>query len=128
MTARNPRTPGALVAVAAGGILGATARYALARALPTDPGRFPWATFVTNVTGSFVLALLLIRFRPAGLVRRFAATGVLGAFTTMSTFEVETALLVGDGHGPTAVLYAAATAAVGLGAAYAGAVAGRWRA
>jgi CrcB protein len=123
--------PRVLAAVALGGMAGASVRYALARWLPVDPGRFPWATFWTNVGGSFflglVLAVLLERLRPYVYVRPFVATGVLGAFTTMSTFQVETALLIRDGHEGAGVVYAAASIVAGVVAASAGITLGRPR-
>src|SRR5438094_6425539 len=93
--------PDVLAVIALGGMLGASARYGIARWLPTAHDRFPWATFWTNMSGSFLLGLLLVllleRFPPTRLVRPFLATGIIGAFTTMSTYEVETALLLKDG-------------------------------
>ena len=110
-------------------MLGATARFKLAEALPVRPGEFPWATFWANVSGSLVLGFLLItvleRFPPTRYVRPFLATGIIGAFTTMSTFTVETALLVRDGHVATAAAYGVGTLIAGLGLAYAGAAAAR---
>ncbi len=133
--ARPPRRdhgraePDVLVAIVLGGMLGASARYAIARALATHPGGFPWATFWTNLAGSFLLGLLLVfvgeRFPPTRYVRPFLGTGVLGAFTTMSTFEVETAELLKDGHLSTASLYAVGSLMAGLVLAYTGIVAGR---
>jgi CrcB protein len=124
----RPR-PDVLAVVAAGGMLGATARYAMARWLPTRAGRFPWATFWTNVSGSFVLGFLLIvlieRFPPTRYVRPFLTTGIIGAFTTMSTFEVETALLVKESHQLTAIVYGVGSLMVGIGLAALGIVAGR---
>jgi CrcB protein len=118
-----------LLAIALGGMLGASARYGIARWLPTHAGRFPWATLWTNVSGSFLLGLLLVvvleRFPPTRLVRPFLATGVLGAFTTMSTFQVETALLIKDGHALTGAAYALGSVVAGLALAYAGMLAGR---
>ncbi|HEV7760689.1 MAG TPA: CrcB family protein [Acidimicrobiales bacterium] len=118
-----------LVAIAAGGMVGASARYGIARWLPVESGRFPWATFWTNLSGSFVLGVVLVlvleRFPPTRYVRPFAATGVIGAFTTMSTYEVETALLLKDGHPLTAVTYALGSLVAGLALAYAGIRAGR---
>src|SRR5438132_1567613 len=89
-----------LAMVAIGGMAGASARYAVNRAIPTPAGGFPWATFWINVSGSFLLGLLLVlileRFRTSRLLRPLLGSGVLGAFTTMSTYQVETALLVKD--------------------------------
>jgi fluoride exporter len=115
--------------IALGGIIGATARYELAQALPTAPGTFPWATFWTNVSGSlvlgFLLVLLLDRARTHRLLRPFLATGILGAYTTMSTYLVETAVLIKDGHAGVGITYALSSLVVGLLLAYAGMVGAR---
>jgi CrcB protein len=118
-----------LAVVALGGMIGASARYGVNRAIPTATGGFPWATFWINVSGSFLLGLLLVlvleRFRTSRLLRPLLGSGVLGAFTTMSTYQVETALLVKDGHVATAVVYSLGSLVVGLAAAYSGLLAGR---
>lgn len=118
-----------LAVISLGGMIGASARYGIARWLPTRPGGFPWATFWTNLSGSFLLGLLLVlvleRFPPSRYLRPFAATGILGAFTTMSTYEVETALLLKDGHAATGLLYGIGSLVAGLVLAYAGILAGR---
>ena len=81
------------------------------------------------MSGSFLLGLLLVlvleRFPPTRLLRPFLATGVLGAFTTMSTYQVETALLIKDGHAMTALAYGPGSIVAGLILAYAGILAGR---
>ena len=116
--------PDVLAVIAVGGMLGAAARFKLAEALPSSPGHFPWATFWTNLSGSFLLGFLLIvlleRFPPTRYVRPFVATGILGAFTTMSTYTVETALLMKDDHAATAVLYGVGSVVAGVFLAYAG--------
>lgn len=113
-----------LGAIALGGALGASARYGVAAFLPLRPGGFPWATFWTNVSGSWalglVLALLLERFPPSRYLRPFVASGFLGAYTTYSTFAVETAVLVKDGRLALAAAYAAASLVGGFVAAWAG--------
>ena len=118
-----------LAVIAAGGMLGASARYGIVQLMPTRPDEFPWATFWTNVSGSFLLGLLLAvlleRFPPTRLVRPFLATGILGAFTTMSTYQVEIALLIRDGHALTGITYGAGSLIAGLAVAYAGMAAGR---
>src|SRR5439155_24816811 len=123
------RDPRVLAMVAVGGMAGASARYGVARWLVVHPGHFPWATFWTNVTGSFVLgvllAVLLERVRPHPYLRPLLAIGVLGAFTTMSSFQVEMALLLRDGHPATGVVYAVASVAAGVLAAFAGITIGR---
>jgi CrcB protein len=121
--------PDVLAVISVGGMLGAAARFKLAEALPTKPGHFPWATLWTNLSGSFLLGFLLIvlleRFPPTRYVRPFIATGIFGAFTTMSTYTVETALLMKDDHAATAVLYGVSSIAAGIFLAYAGIATGR---
>ena len=107
-----------MLAVGAGGFLGALGRYELGLAWPTRAGHFPWTTFTINVSGAFllglVLALLLERGGSTRYVRPFFCVGVLGAWTTMSTFAVEGDLLVKDGHVATALVYVVATVVVGV--------------
>ncbi len=121
--------PGVLAAIALGGMAGASARYGIARWLPRATDGFPWATFWTNLSGSFLLGFLLVllleRFPPTRLLRPFLATGILGAFTTMSTYQVEIALLVKDGHAPTGILYGLGSLAAGIVLANVGILAGR---
>ena len=116
--------PDVLAAIAVGGVLGALARYGLARLIPVSAHEFPWATFWTNVSGSlalgFILVLLLERYPPARHARAFIGTGFIGAYTTFSTFAVETDLLVKDGNAVTAIAYVAASLVVGLLAAWTG--------
>jgi CrcB protein len=121
--------PAVVAVIALGGMIGSTARFKLAEALPTAPGQFPWATFWTNMSGSFVLGFLLIilleRFPPTRYLRPFLATGVLGAYTTMSSYMVEVAQLIKDGHVTTGLVYGLGSLAIGLPLAYAGIVAAR---
>lgn len=121
--------PAVLAAVAAGGMVGASARYGLALWLPPEPGAVPWATLGANLVGSFLLGALVVVVGGPGashpLLRPFAATGVLGAFTTMATYQVETAQLIGDGHPVTAAVYAAGSLVAGVLLAWAGIVTGR---
>lgn len=120
-----------LAAVAAGGALGAPLRWEIGRLTHVAPGSFPWPTFVINVTGAFLLgllaALLAARYPSSRLARPFLGIGVLGAYTTMSTFAVETDLLVRDGHAAIAAVYVAASMVCGVAACAVGLVAGRAR-
>lgn len=91
-----------LFVVGAGGFLGAVARYGVALLVaPWWTREFPLATFVVNVTGSFVLGLFLTltagRLELDPRWRLFVATGFVGAYTTFSTFEYETHLLTQQG-------------------------------
>ncbi|MBW3583918.1 MAG: fluoride efflux transporter CrcB [Euryarchaeota archaeon] len=110
--------------VALGGALGALLRYGTGAAFGRGP--FPYATLVVNVVGSFLLALLLFHDLERGTLgpasRAFFAIGLLGAFTTMSTFSHETLALWLDGRSGQAVLNIALNIGLSIGAV----VAGRW--
>jgi CrcB protein len=125
------RRLGAVVAVALGGALGAPARYELSERFSAATGSFPWATFCINVSGSFLLGLLLTvvleRWPPTRYVRPFLAIGVLGAYTTFSTYSVEADLLIRNGHAAIGITYVLASLAAGGAAVYLGIVAGRLR-
>jgi CrcB protein len=122
--------PAALLAVAAGGFLGALARYELQRTWPVPAGTFPSSTFVINTSGSFLLGLLLAFLGRARsprwrFVRLFAGVGLLGAWTTMSTVAVEADTLVRVGDAALALAYLLASVAAGVAAAALGTVLGR---
>jgi CrcB protein len=118
-----------LAAVAAGGALGAPARYAVAQLIHTRPDTFPWATFWINVSGSFALGFLLIavmaRFPASHYLRPFLAAGFLGAFTTFSTFAVDIDLLVKDGRAAVGVGYGLLSVTAGFAAMWSGIVLAR---
>jgi CrcB protein len=118
-----------LFAISVGAMGGATARYKLSTWITVPAGGFPWATFWTNMSGSFVLGILLVvlleRYPPTRYARAFAGTGFLGAYTTFSTFSVETDLLVKDGHIAVAVAYVVSSLVVGIFLAWLGMILGR---
>jgi CrcB protein len=114
-----PRIPGSVVAaVALGGALGSAARWALAEAMPHARGELPWATLLTNVVGCALIGVLMVlvaeRWSDHRLVRPFLGTGILGGFTTFSTYVVDTRTLVATGHAPTATAYLLGTLLAGL--------------
>jgi CrcB protein len=113
-----------LLAIALGAAAGAPARYGVAQVIHVAPGTFPWATFVTNISGSFLLGLFMAfvfdRFPPTRYLRPFIATGFLGAYTTYSTLAVESDLLVNHGHVAIGVVYAVASLVTGIAAVWAG--------
>ena len=120
------------LAVAAGGALGAAARYFLGGTiLSRVASPFPVATFVINVTGSFVLGLFLTlaaeraQFGPH--LRLAVAVGFLGAYTTFSTFEYETLRLSEERGLALALLNVILSVVVGFAAVWGGmALARRW--
>jgi len=108
--------PRLVVAVAVGGALGALARHLLSVAFPDTSTAFPWTTFGINVAGSFLLALLpaLAAVRRHDLLPPLLGTGVLGGFTTLSTYAEQTRALTASGHATTGALYVAGTLAACL--------------
>lgn len=102
-------------AVATGGALGATGRWAIAEQLLRNaPDGFPWAIFGVNVVGCLLIGVVSSRVERATLAWAFVATGVLGGFTTMSSFAVELNDLAGDDSTGSAVVYAVATLIAGF--------------
>ncbi|GAB3398423.1 hypothetical protein GCM10027568_35510 [Humibacter soli] len=121
--------PGAIALVFVGGAVGTLARYVLALAFPPIGG-LPVATLLVNVVGAFLLGLLLggiakrgAESRRGRTLRLLIGTGVMGGFTTYSTFAVETAQLIGGG-GWLGAGYALGTLIIGLGASLLGIAAG----
>jgi fluoride exporter len=124
-----PEAPLRLAAIAVGGALGTLARYGVERAVVGSAAGFPWATFAVNVSGSFLLGLIMTlvveRWPPTRFVRPFAAIGFCGGFTTFSTVTVETAQRAQHGHIALAVGYVVATLVAGFVAAVLGRVVAR---
>jgi CrcB protein len=114
--------------IAVGGAAGAAARYGVQELLPRDPEGFPWATFLVNVTGCLAIGLLMVavaaRWSQSRYVRPLLGVGVLGGFTTFSTYALESRDLVAAGAAPTSVLYVLASLGAGLLAVTAGIAAG----
>jgi fluoride exporter len=120
-----PSGPGAadLAAIAVGGGIGSVARYLLSAAFPAGQG-FPWAIFAVNVSGCFLLGFLMVYllevWPPRRFLRPFLAVGLLGGYTTFSTYSggVMTLLV---GHRPAlADSYALSSVVVALVAAWLG--------
>lgn len=106
------------IAISIGGTFGCYARYLMTNLIQTIYGRsFPYATLSINLLGAFLMGFLFIetleRLTISPALRTGILTGVLGGYTTFSTFEMETLLLVEQGEPVKAVLYV--TLSVGLG-------------
>jgi fluoride exporter len=114
------------IAIAIGGTLGCWARYAMTNLVQAIYGRdFPYATLSINVLGAFIMGFLFIetleRLTVSPAVRTGVLTGMLGGFTTFSTFEMETLLLAEQGDVPKALLYVFLSVGLGFLAAFGGA-------
>ena len=118
-----------LLLVGAGGFVGAILRYVVGLVLvPRMTTPFPVHTFLINVSGSLVLGVIMGAAETRGLapwVRPALAVGVLGAFTTFSTFGWETIALVERGETAMASAYVLASVALGLVAVVMGVAVGR---
>ena len=108
------RTAGA---VAVGGVIGATARWGVGTQLSAaSPGSMPWNTITVNVLGCLLIGLVSTRVMRTSVAWAFVSTGVLGGFTTMSSFAVELNRLADVGATDTAIVYLVVTLAAGFGA------------
>ncbi|MER6527237.1 CrcB family protein [Streptomyces sp. NPDC001508] len=123
--ARRPPGPGqapVVAVVALGGGIGAAARYGAALLWPTAPDAFPWTVLWVNTAGCAVIGAFMVIIGEARavhrLVRPFFGTGVLGGFTTFSTYAVDIQRLVAEGRPRTALAYLAATLAAALTAVW----------
>ncbi|WP_322746812.1 CrcB family protein [Cellulomonas sp. S1-8] len=120
--------PAAALLVGAGGSVGVLVRALLEQAWPPVPGAWPWTTFWINVTGSFLLGALLGTLQRGPDVGRRRAvrlglgTGVIGGYTTYSTFVLEVEGLLTGGHVVAGIAYALVSVVLGVAAAVAGTV------
>lgn len=111
--------------VALGGALGSVGRYALALALRAPAAAFPFATLAANVAGSTLIGMLAALLPPeASALRVFLMAGVLGGFTTMSSFSLEVVVLLGQGRWGSAAVYLAGSLVGCLGGCALGQVLG----
>lgn len=119
-----------IVGVALGGALGASARYLLDRAIEQHTESvFPWSTFTINVTGCFLIGLitetLVDRHHLPAWLRVGLVVGVIGGYTTFSTYSQEGLSLIESGDNGVALAYLAGSVLVGVLAVYAGTLLGR---
>lgn len=117
--------PKLLVAVAVGGAVGSLARYLSMTALGHWLGNgFPWGTLAVNVVGSLIMGLLVeasaLAWSPGPEVRALLTVGVLGGFTTFSTFSLDVAYLAERHQSGLAAVYVVASVALSLTAIFVG--------
>ena len=114
-----------LLAVAAGGVVGAVARYLVYVVTGQILGTgFPYATLIVNVIGSFAMGILIeimaLVWSTSTEMRLFLATGILGAFTTFSTFSLDFAVLFERRAFALCAIYTVSSFALSVGALFAG--------
>jgi len=114
-----------ILAIAAGGALGAVGRhYVSAHVMKLAGAGFPWGTVSVNVMGSFIMGVLIeimaLRWNVGLELRAFLTVGVLGAFTTFSTFSLDFATLLERGAGYAALGYAALSVVAAILALFGG--------
>ena len=117
--------PSLLIAVAAGGAVGAVGRYLVVSGVGHWIGHgFPWGTLVVNVLGSIAMGVLVevmaVVWSPSPEVRALLVVGVLGAFTTFSTFSLDVVVLIDRGELLPALAYILASVVVCVAGLYAG--------
>ncbi len=119
-----------LLVIAAGGALGSMARWALSVTIPLTTGAAPWvATWIENVTGGLLLGALMVLildvWPPSRYLRPFVGVGILGGYTTFSTYMLDAFTLLAAGSVPVAFGYLLGTLLTGLFAVWVGIVVAR---
>ena len=119
--------PQFVLAVAVGGAIGSVARYLVGIGSGKLFGiNFPWGTLIINITGSFLIGVLMTllteRWRPHPNWRLFLVVGVLGGYTTFSSFEYETYQAVREGARWIGLVYVTGSVAVGYFGVWLGAI------
>lgn len=115
---------GVFAAVALGGAIGSLLRYFAAAVIQPVNAAFPWGIFVVNITGGFAMGVIVelsalkLNFTPE--MRSFLTVGVLGGYTTFSTFSLDSALLIERGAYGLAAAYMAGSAILSVAALFAG--------
>lgn len=125
----RPNPAPVLTVIAAGGATGACARYGAGLLWPTAAGSFPWTTLAVNVVGCAVIGVFMVVitevYTPHHLLRPFFGTGVLGGFTTFSTYANDVRSLIDGGDPRRGLAYMALTLVAALLAVWLAAAATR---
>ncbi len=107
-----------LLVIAAGGALGSLARWGTSLAVPHDAGPFAWSTWIVNVAGALLIGVLMVLVIDLGTdgryLRPFVGVGILGGFTTFSTYMLDTRDLIAHDRPLAALGYVGSTLLVGL--------------
>jgi CrcB protein len=115
---------GIVAAVAAGGAIGSMARYFVAQIQNPAWTGFPYGIFFVNISGGFAMGviteLMALKFNVSAETRAFMTTGILGGYTTFSTFSLESALLIQRGALVSAAGYVVGSAVLSIAALFCG--------
>jgi CrcB protein len=115
---------GVILAVAGGGALGSLLRYFLASAVQPAGAVFNWGIFIVNITGGLAMGLIVeasaLKLNLAPEMRAFLTIGILGGYTTFSTFSLDSALLLQKGEYALAAFYIVGSVALSILALFAG--------
>jgi CrcB protein len=114
-----------LAAIFAGGVVGTLARAGLAETMEHRAGHWPWQTFAVNILGTLLLGVFAARLREPSHRRLFLTTGLCGALTTFSTFQLELLHMLDRNRDALALGYASASIAAAFAAVVLGARLGR---
>lgn len=113
-----------LLVISVGGALGSLARWGVGELVPWSGNGFPWATFIENVSGGLALGALMVFlldvWPPHRYLRPFLGVGLLGGYTTFSTYMLESRDLLASGEAATAFTYLAGSLVTGLTAVWLG--------
>lgn len=124
LTRAMPARTDIVLAIAAGGALGGSMRWGLNLLVPPGESGFPYSTLVENVLGCSLLAVLTVYltevWQPGPYLRPFLGVGVLGGFTTFSTYTNDARQLILEGEAPLALTYYTLSLVAGLVAVLAG--------
>ena len=116
--------PGIILAVAIGGAVGSLLRYFVASAIQQPTMQFPWGIFVVNISGGFIMGVIVelsaLKLQISPEVRAFLTVGILGGYTTFSTFSLDSALLIQRGAYMTAAGYIIGSTVLSITALFAG--------
>jgi CrcB protein len=115
---------GVLIAVAIGGAVGSLLRYFVASAIQRPSMHFPWGIFVVNITGGFIMGVIVelsaLKMQLSPEIRAFMTVGILGGYTTFSTFSLDSALLIERGAYVAAAGYIIGSTVLSIAALFAG--------
>jgi CrcB protein len=115
---------GMVLSVGVGGGLGALIRYFVSSAVPPVSSGFNWGIFIVNITGGLAMGLIVeasaLKLNLSPELRAFVTTGILGGYTTFSTFSLDSALLLQKGEYALAAAYVIGSVALSIAALFAG--------